>query len=325
MPPTLVYRDAPLLGVGLGLWLADWARRRSVDAMSVTALVALLLSFWSVRFVPLAVTAIVPGMASLSNRGLRWLGERAGPQVRASIRSALAGVVAIGIVALSYFHATKPSSAGLGLEWWSLPVESAEFLRAHPPPGRMYNSFNLGGYLLFALGPEQKVFIDGRNDTVYSAGFFAEYVRADRDPQVFFHLLERYQVTYAVVECTTADCRDLPFLQASPDWQPVYLDDAAIVLVKNVPATRDYLDRYGYRTLRAYDGVPRVFALDRDPSAPELEREVLRNAAESPRSLRAQFLAAAVHRIRGRAREYQLARAAYVALALERDLIPNPP
>ena len=61
--------------------------------------------------------------------------------------------------------------------------QAAAFLRENPPPGKMWNAFNYGGYLLYALSPQhKKVFIDGRNDTVYPEAFFAETARADRDP-----------------------------------------------------------------------------------------------------------------------------------------------
>ncbi len=54
------------------------------------------------------------------------------------------------------------------------PVQLAAFLRTTPPPGRMFNSYNWGGYLMFAA-PNVPVYVDGRTD-LYDDAFLREYL-----------------------------------------------------------------------------------------------------------------------------------------------------
>ena len=46
------------------------------------------------------------------------------------------------------------------------PVGAVQYLRQHPQPTGMFNDYSYGGYLIWQLGPQHKVFIDGRADYV---------------------------------------------------------------------------------------------------------------------------------------------------------------
>jgi hypothetical protein len=54
------------------------------------------------------------------------------------------------------------------------PVELAEYLHETPPPGHMFNSYNWGGYLMFAA-PNVPVYVDGRTD-LYDDEFLRQYL-----------------------------------------------------------------------------------------------------------------------------------------------------
>ena len=52
------------------------------------------------------------------------------------------------------------------------PVAAVDYLRQHPHPKGMFNDYFYGGYLIWRLGPQHKVFIDGRGDLYeYSRGY----------------------------------------------------------------------------------------------------------------------------------------------------------
>ncbi len=55
-----------------------------------------------------------------------------------------------------------------------LPVELAAYLNDSPPPGIMFNSYNWGGYLMFAA-PHVPVYVDGRTD-LYDDAFLRKYL-----------------------------------------------------------------------------------------------------------------------------------------------------
>jgi hypothetical protein len=54
------------------------------------------------------------------------------------------------------------------------PVEAADYLRSTPLPGKMFNSYNWGGYFMFAA-PNVPVYVDGRTD-LYDDAFLRRYI-----------------------------------------------------------------------------------------------------------------------------------------------------
>jgi hypothetical protein len=93
--------------------------------------------------------------------------------------------------------------------------------------GNVFNSYNFGGYLIFEGVP---TFIDGRSDQLFLGGFsskLASVLKAD-DGSAFFDLLERYDVTWALVESDSDAARH--FADAGK-WRRVYADSIALVYV----------------------------------------------------------------------------------------------
>ena len=110
------------------------------------------------------------------------------------------------------------------------PVGAIEYLREHPVPGPMLNEHSWGGYLIRALGPGHKVFIDGREDAYEPAGVFADYLDITRLKPNTLSLLRKYGVRSCLIE------RDAPLatlLQSLPQWQKVYGDEVSSVLVRS--------------------------------------------------------------------------------------------
>jgi hypothetical protein len=327
MAASFLGRVAPAFSVlvVLGMTFAIMDRGRIFRARTTLAASTTALAFYGVRFAPFAAIALAPLAAE-------WVAAVAGRIARTPLGNAreplgqvLAAVVAVAIVGADYARAIPPPEAGPGVLWWKLPIGASGFLALHPPPGHMWNSFNFGGYLLDALAPSQKVFIDGRNDTVYSLPFFEETMQAGRNPGVFAHQVTEFDITYVVGECKELECRSLPWLLNDPAWALVYWDDRAFVLVKRDSRTSEYIGRFEYRTLHPDDAVRRVLHLASDPDADALEADVLRYVAEVPTSLRAEYLAALVHLWRGRTNEYVACRQRFDALAAERGVLLQPP
>lgn len=327
MQASFLFRVAPafsLLVVLAALWLvAD--RKRPLEPLKLIAVLTTALAVYCVRFAPFAALALAPLAVKTVGALAARLARSSFGGVRAPLGELAAAALALAIVLGDYAVSVPPPEAGVGVLTWKLPVRASAFLAAHPPPGRMWNSFNFGGYLLDALGPEQKVFIDGRNDTVYSLAHFEETMRAGRDVAAFDDQVRRFDVTFVVVECKELECRPKPWLAERSEWTLVHWDDRALVLAKRDPRTVDYVRRFGYPALHADDAVRRVRHLLDDPDADRLEADVLRYVAEVPDSLRAEYLAAVVHRLRGRSDEYAACRARFQILADERGVRLRPP
>ncbi len=109
------------------------------------------------------------------------------------------------------------------------PADAVDFLRARPSGGTLYNAYGWGGYLIWRLYPETRVFIDGRAD-VYGDAFIEEvFLRAYRGEPEWRVPLDRYGVRVVLIE------PDAPLaLQLARDaaWREVYADSQAIIFEK---------------------------------------------------------------------------------------------
>jgi hypothetical protein len=126
---------------------------------------------------------------------------------------------------------------------WRYPAGAADFLLAHHVTGPIFNTYEYGGYLIWRLWPEQRVFIDGRS---LSESLFQDYGRilynveesgGRNAPQ----LLDRYGVQTIVMntfEYSQGLVYRLAPALADPqqtEWKLVYDDPTAIVLMRHPP------------------------------------------------------------------------------------------
>jgi hypothetical protein len=308
----------------LVLWAADLRYGRTRLRETLFALATVSLGFWGVRFIPFAAVAIAPAVARTIQRILEFATQRLDRWVRPSLVVGAAWVLPFAIVVTHSAVSVPLGAWGLGVAW-NVPARCAAFLAKYPPPGRMWNHFNFGGYFVYALAPAQKVFIDGRNDTVYSDAFFDETARAVSDPQALFDQLERYRIGYVVVLCSNLTELRPASLVGHPAWQIVYMDDVAAVFVRRGPDTAAYRAQHGYLELSPADGLERAMApRSSDPRREQFEAEVDRLVAEAPESVRAHLLASYTAEQRGQSADAVTHRDIALSLARQRwDLGPE--
>jgi hypothetical protein len=231
-----------------------------------------------------------------------------------------AGQVALGLAIMGFVYLASypPSVRGTGAAEWLLPVEVAGFLKRHPPPGKMWNPLNLGGYLLYALAPEKKVFVDGRADQVYPRRLFRQSIRAGADPDAFWPQVLAHDVGFAVVEYRGEQVLSRSVLR-HPNWTLVYWGDHTCVLVRGKPENRAYRQAMGYRQLRVPDATERLMNPGVDPHADQLAADVLENLKRAPSSIRAHMLVALMYLGRGDREAFARKKRTVEVMALSRD------
>jgi len=109
------------------------------------------------------------------------------------------------------------------------PHGAVEYLRQHPAPGPMLNELTWGGYLPYMLGPQQRVFLDGRLDFYHYRGVFPDYLHITRLERDTPQLLRKYNIQACL---TTRTIPLVTFLEASPDWKKAYEDEVSILFVR---------------------------------------------------------------------------------------------
>lgn len=109
----------------------------------------------------------------------------------------------------------------------SLPLDAVAYLNAEQPAGPMFNSYNWGGYLLFAA-PQYPVFVDGRTD-LYGDEVLTTYLNTARGGDDWRDTLTEYDINLVVVEAQSGLARAL---SEEPGWTLDYSDDLAVIYTR---------------------------------------------------------------------------------------------
>ncbi len=151
----------------------------------------------------------------------------AGPQVPDRWARVLNGVLLVLVVVAAGVKVALPLAGSVNeaaLEE-RLPVAAVSYIQRERPPGSMFNSYNWGGYVLWALYPEYPSFVDGRTD-LFDDDILGEYLTAWRAGEGWEAVIDQWDIRLALLE------PDAPLVRAleSAGWVRAYTDEQAVVL-----------------------------------------------------------------------------------------------
>jgi len=244
-----------LLPVALAVFANVLSRRRPdwIDLVLFFAMTGGAL--YSMRHMPLAAIALAPVIArgfavwvplpwfnrwlallpaSVRGRGGEDLGDRAYPLN-----------IALGVLGVLAILTTRPLIQG----WQdarlraAVPVEATAFLEAQQLPGPILNEYATGGYLIWRLHPDRRVFIDGRY-TPYPAQVIGDYLRMVNISRGWLQLLDRYGIQTVMARAPGAGFAQA--LVSSGRFRLVYQDEHFGLLIRTElhrPDLPDSLDR----------------------------------------------------------------------------------
>jgi hypothetical protein len=216
------------LGLVLGFFLLQmafdftWRLEQVILFVGATVMACL-----HVRFVLLFVPFLAPLLGAML---ARWVPRYS----RAKDKFALNAVLMAGMVAIMIHY--FPSRADLRKRVADqFPLKAVEYLRQHPVSGRMLDSYGFGGYLIWSMGPEHKVFIDGRSEIYERGGVLSDYMELTHMKPGGLDVLRRYRIGSCLLN------RNEPLsvaLAAMPDWQEIYSDTTSALFVRRNQTTR---------------------------------------------------------------------------------------
>jgi hypothetical protein len=227
-PQWFALNEFTVLWLGAALLMAwAWRRVRIVDWILFAAFVA---AAFSAQRNTILVGLIAPIVIVTY---LPW------KRVLAPALSFTASLLLIGVG----MAATWSNAFQLRAAEWRYPAGAADFLLAHHVSGPIFNTYEYGGYLIWRLWPQQRVFIDGRS---LSESLFQDYGRIlynveEAGGKSAAELLDRYGVQTIVMntfEYSEGLMYKLAPALADPQqtgWKLVYDDPTAIVLMRHPP------------------------------------------------------------------------------------------
>ena len=205
------------------------ARLGEVSLVLITALGALR----SVRHIPIFSLFAAPVLAKhlwaiAKQRG--WDKLLTGEEERPSGIKLIINVVllfaplALGISRVWHFATHQSTYVSI-----RNPIAAVAFLKSQRLPGPIYNRYGWGGYLIYQLYPEYRVYIDGRAD-VYGDAFFAEAMRTYDGAGDWSLSLDQHGIKTVLIS------PDAPLANLlrndTGKWNIVYEDNDAIIFTR---------------------------------------------------------------------------------------------
>jgi len=195
----------------------------------------------SVRFIPFAVFVMVPAIY----RNYSYI-ETTYSSIPA--RRLLKGIIlmlALGGVLLGLGGLTVPPTFkfGPGLPEGKFPEDAVKFIKTEDIKGNFFNTYGIGGYLIWQFYPERRVFMDGRVlDNI------EDYYSMVDSHDAWEELTEKYNIGIAILDNNKKDF--VEHLKSNPSWTLVYWDDSALIFLKNRRKHKETIERHGYHYAR---------------------------------------------------------------------------
>jgi hypothetical protein len=164
--------------------------------------------------------------AVLTERGWQIRPVRRITPRMARLNALLVGVVLLG--AAAKVLVVLDNKTVLQAQEDLLPVKAADYIRSAHPAGPMFNSYNWGGYLMFAL-PDYPVFVDGRTDLYGDKFLTDDYLKPATGDPSWREVFQRYGVNLVVVEKDSGLARAL---RNEPGWKLDYEDKMAVIFTR---------------------------------------------------------------------------------------------
>jgi hypothetical protein len=152
----------------------------------------------------------------------RELEERLTPKIVLNVL--LLGIV-LAVVVLAAMRAVAEQPITEAQEF---PAAAVDFIRNQKPPQPIYNEYTWGGYLIWRLFPDYRVYIDGRAD-VYGDRLVEEWLETHDGKAAWRKPLDRYGIRTVWVK---PDVALASLLRQDSGWQNVFEDKQAVIFVR---------------------------------------------------------------------------------------------
>jgi hypothetical protein len=203
------------------------SRRRVRPRDIILLLATLTAALSSVRMIPLFVLIAVPIVARPLGD---WLATSNSAALRPRSQFAFLNVgIVVAMIVFAAIHTSQVIRRQPQAEATHFPAAAAAYLQQDPPAGNIFNHYDWGGYLIFKLYPQTRVFTDGRTE-VYGESMMQEFVRAYYLQDSWQQPLLKWKVTTVIVP---PDSALASALRESRDWSLSYQDSVGAIFSKS--------------------------------------------------------------------------------------------
>lgn len=211
-----------------------------------------ILSLARIRFIPFLIFIAIPFISNML-RGFHT--------PRYTLFSYIPPVLVSAFVIFLISSNLKTTIFKLPLVDTYYPEATVKFIIKEKPDGELFNYYEYGGYLIWSLYPDYKVFIDGRG---LSQSVFSYYLKASSGsieeiagiPE-WKAILDAYRVKAVIIPASDSKVagfvRLVRRLVEDKEWNLVYEDKEALLFIKNTTErNREIIRRYAIPKESAY-------------------------------------------------------------------------
>jgi hypothetical protein len=232
LPPDFhQLRYLPLLLIWLALLVAlAKARSRPKARVLVPALLTFVAAMDAVRHIPIFVLLATPVIAASFSlpSGLGRLSPESSPASSPGFRLAFRGAVLLLMAGFALSRWQNLARNQVQTEADLFPSRAVEFLRSHPMPTRLFAYYDWGGYAIWKLYPEYRVFVDGRAD-LYGDDLLHQFQKAVQLRAGWEQVLDTWGVQVVLVP---QSCALAQALLQDEAWQVEYRDSRTVLLFR---------------------------------------------------------------------------------------------
>jgi hypothetical protein len=150
-------------------------------------------------------------------------GSQLFPKVALNLLVFVVAPLALCLVRVGQVSARRASD-----EARNFPAAAVEFIRENRLPQPVFNEYGWGGYMIWKLQPDYRVYIDGRAD-VYGDAFMEEFLNTRDGVAAWRGPLEREGVRTVAVN---PDAPLASLLRQETGWRKVFEDKQAVIFVR---------------------------------------------------------------------------------------------
>jgi hypothetical protein len=178
----------------------------------------------------------------------------------------LKGYISLLLVLLSLIILIKIGTSGEVLRFdmggKRYPSGAVTFIKENKIPGNMFNLYNWGGYLIWHLYPDYRVFIDGRalNETAFF--HYNQILKAGIGENTIMPLWKRlsdaYNVNFILISAVSSNGNIISLvdmLYVSSDWELIYADGKSMIFLRAMPGNQNIIHRYELSKEKTYDEI----------------------------------------------------------------------
>jgi hypothetical protein len=181
----------------------------------------------AVRHIPIFVLVVIPVLAGALPTTAKMSRKRFLPVLRR--RSPVNAVILVLLAAFTLVRWTTLARDQDGREAERFPRDAVAFLRATDQPSKLFVYYDWGGYAIWKLYPQYRVFIDGRAD-LYGDDLMRQSMQTTTELRTGWHnVLDHWGIDTVLIP---PSCALAQALLLEPDWHTKVTDKAAILLVR---------------------------------------------------------------------------------------------